>query len=747
MTGEKHIHADESCRCVHEHEHCECGHGHEHEHAHEHENKHAGSEAHTLTGRNVHIYTLENLGCANCAAKMEAKIRELRGVEDAAVIYATKQLRLKCADPAALLGDIRKICTGLEPDVRVIERSANAQEKKRGFFAGNFELWQIIIGAALFIAGEISLKLGAPNAAVLIINLAAYLLLGTEILIKAAKGLFRGHALDENLLMSLAAIGAFIIGEYPEAVGVMLFFRIGEYFEERAVEKSRRQIMDAVDLRPETVTVLSGGESSVIPAAEAQAGDIILVRPGDRIPLDGSVLDGESRIDTSAITGEPVPVSVKAGDGVFSGCVNLSGRLTLRVEKPLEESMVTKILRSVENAAASKPKTERFITRFARVYTPLVVIAAAITAIAPPLLFSGEWRQWIYTALTFLVMSCPCALVLSVPLAFFSGIGAGSKRGILFKGGAAIESLNRVKAVVMDKTGTLTLGRFEVRRLIPAENTDKTELLRLAACSESSSSHPIGASICAEAAARKIAVSAPQSVKELPGRGIVAELDGARLICGSRRLLEESGISVPDGGETFGTEVFLARNGEFLGRIVIADLVKPEARAAVSELNRRKIAAVMLTGDEYESARAVANEVGISDVRAKLLPQEKLTELEKIRREHGAAMFVGDGINDAPVLAGADVGAAMGSGADAAIEAADVVFMTSGADAIPQSISIARRASRVSLQNVVFALAVKLAVMVLGLFGFASMWAAVFADSGVAMLCVINSVRVLYSKR
>ena len=567
--------------------------------------------------------------------------------------------------------------------------------------------------------------------------MAGYLILGREVLATAWKNLTKGHIFDENFLMSIATVGAFCIGEFPEAVGVMLFYRVGEYFEHKAVERSRSQIMEAIDLRPEVVHLASG---ETVPAEEVKVGDALIIRPGDRIPLDGVVLSGESRIDTAPITGEPVPVSVRPGSALISGCVNTTGQLTMKVEKALGESMVTRILNSVENAAASKPTIDRFITRFARVYTPIVVALAAAVAIVPSLV-TGDWNYWIYTALSFLVMSCPCALVLSVPLAFFTGIGAGSRRGILFKGGVSIEAMTNVKAVIMDKTGTVTRGEFKVQRIAGG-----LDVLKLCASCEQQSTHPIAVSIVSAAKERNMELFTPDALEEIPGRGIRARVDGKQILCGNEQLLKdhhvEFGTLEPDGS----TRVLVAVNDFFAGYITIADGVKDGAKDAVRQLKSKGLYTVMLTGDAELPAKAVASEVGIEEVHARLLPQDKLDRLQMIREKKGSVMFVGDGINDAPVLAGADVGAAMGSGADAAIEAADVVFMTSDVRASPQALEIARQTGKIAWQNVVFALAIKFAVMVLGLLGHASMWMAVFADSGVAMLCVINSIRMLYKK-
>ena len=692
-------------------------------------------------------YLLENLGCANCAAKMERQIAALPEVSSCTVTFATKQLRVTAADPEILLDRMAAICTDIEPEVKIVPRqdtAATGGEKKKDN-GDRAALANICIGAGLFIVGEVCerfLPVAAP-----FVFVAAYLVLGLQILAKAGKNLLRGQIFDENFLMSIATLGAFAIRQFPEAVGVMLFYRIGEYFEHRAVEKSRGQIMDAVDLRPEVVNLVVGEEVRVIPAEDAQVGDILLVRPGDRIPLDGVVLEGESRIDTSPITGEPVPVGVGFGSELLSGCVNGAGTLKIRAEKVLGESMVTRILDSVENAAASKPKLDRFITRFARIYTPIVLAFAVLVAVVPSLI-TGNWQYWIYTALTFLVISCPCALVLSVPLAFFSGIGAGSKKGILFKGGVTLEALNDVKTVVMDKTGTITQGNFVVQSLLPAPGIEDAELLELAAACEMSSTHPIAASIVAFAREQGVQMNRPAGVQEVAGQGVIAETTQGRVLCGNRKLLEQNGVSLSgSGGEISGTEVLVARDGHYLGALVIADTIKEDAREAVAALRRSGRTTAMLTGDAESRAREVADSVGIDQVHARLLPEDKVGRLQQIRGKDGAVLFVGDGINDAPVLAAADVSAAMGSGADAAIEVADVVFMTSDMGAVPDSFAIASDTVRIAKQNVVFALAIKVIVMVLGLMGYASMWMAVFADTGVSVLCVLNSIRVLYKTR
>ena len=695
------------------------------------------------------IYMLENLGCAHCAAKMEEKISEIHGVEEASITYTTKQLRVTAENPDDYLEEIRKICSSIESQVKVVPRDIKVKTADEGIQIKEKkelgDLPVIITGAVLFILGNVCNHFNIETAA-LVIFVAAYVVLGGKILLEAFRNISHGQIFDENFLMCIATIGAFVIREYPEAVGVMLFYRIGEYFEEKAVERSRSQIMEAVDLRPETVYLMVGEEAVEIAAEDAKVGDVILIRPGDRIPLDGVVVSGDSRIDTSPITGEPVPAAAKTGSKLISGCVNISGQLIMKVEKPLSESMVTRILDSVENAAASKPKLDRFITRFAKVYTPIVILLAAATAILPSIV-TGDWNYWIYTALTFLVMSCPCALVLSVPLAFFSGIGAGSKKGILFKGGASLEFLSKIGAVIMDKTGTVTEGNFQVQKIVTAWKYSEDELLRICASLEQRSTHPIAESIVKAAFERGLHLDRPVMLKETAGRGISAFLPQGRVYCGNKKFLEENGIHVSvNEEEQSGTIVFVGIDGRFAGYFIISDTIKKDAKSAIAHLKEMGLGTIMLTGDEKMSAESVAAEAGIEKVYAKLLPQEKLDTLQKLRKEYCSVMFVGDGINDAPVLAGADVGAAMGSGADAAIEAADAVFMTSSVESIPKAIRIAKETNRIAIQNVVFALAIKVFVMILGLLGFANMWMAVFADTGVAMICVMNSIRILYKK-
>ncbi len=693
--------------------------------------------------RQQQIYTLEHLGCAHCASKMEEKIKQLPEVKSATIVFATKQLRVEVNTKEELLEKFQEICTSIEDGVivrkeEVINNREESMKNKREYF-------EIGIGVILLLLGFLLQSSQAYVSNVIL--LLSYFVLGKDILLSAAKNIKKGHVFDENFLMSVATLAAIVIGEYTEAVGVILFFRIGELFEESAVERSRKQIMEAVDLRPEVVNrINSNGNVEEIPAKEAKVGDIVLVRAGDRIPMEGIIVEGESQVDTSPVTGESIPISVREGDQVISGCVNISGILKLKVERVLEDSMVTRILHSVENAAASKPKMDRFITRFSRVYTPFVVILALLTATIPSFI-TGDWEYWVYTAITFLVISCPCALVLSVPLAFFSGIGAGSKKGILFKGGLSIEALQGVKAVVMDKTGTITQGNFEVQRILTSGEFGEDELLQMAGSCEMNSTHPIAVSIVSELKKRGLKLVSPEKTEEISGKGICALLGERTILCGNKQLLESYQIHCEEHQEdNYGTEVFVAVDGRYAGRILISDTIKSDAKQAIDTIKRQNITTAILTGDTIRNAQAVAAEVGIDEVHAKLLPEEKVSELQKIRNTYGNVMFVGDGINDAPVLAGADVGAAMGSGADAAIEAADVVFMSSSVEAIPQSLQIAKVTAAISKQNVIFAITIKVLIMILGLLGMANMWMAVFADTGVAVLCILNSIRILYKK-
>ena len=701
---------------------------------------------------------LKDLNCANCAAKIEDRIRKMDVVETANFTIATHQLKLTGSweDREALKRDIQDICDAIEEGVTVAdyERKSKASVDEHGHdhdHGSDAVTIAVIVAGLLFMAYEalttVVPSIGMPESIETPIYYIAYILLAFPVLRIAARNILKGQVFDENFLMSIATLGAIAIDALPEAVGVILFYRIGEFFEHKATDRSRTEIMNAVDMRPQEVRVVDtccGGEIVIMAPEKVEVGSTIEVRPGDLIPLDGTVLEGETRVNTAPVTGEPVPVRAVPGTQLMSGCINESGRITMRVDKVLEESMVTKILDAVENAASSKPKIDRFITRFARVYTPIVVALSLVVAIIPSLI-TGEWHKWIYTALTFLVISCPCALVLSVPLAFFSGIGNASKHGILLKGGRVIEALAGVKAVALDKTGTITSGEFKVQNVeTVGSHVSKNQLLSMASAIEAVSTHPIATSIVSEAKEQGITVEASDFVQELAGEGMVGMVDGQQVLVGNRRLMERYAVQgYPTEATEYGTEVLVAEGNVYLGRIIIADEARPDSAAAIADLNGQDIKTVMLTGDAEASAKYIAKETGVSAVRAQLLPQDKLSVVQDIRSEYGPTMFVGDGINDAPVLAGADVGGAMGSGADAAIEAADVVFMRPSLTAIAHILDLSKATLRVAWQNVVFAIAVKILIMALGLMGYASMWWAVFGDTGVSILCILNSIRIL----
>ena len=703
---------------------------------------------------------LKDLNCANCAAKIEDRIRKMDVVETANFTLATHQLKLTGSweDREALKRDIQDICDAIEEGVTVADyerKSKAAVDDGRENNQDNdaVTIAVIVVGLLFMIYEALTSfipSIGLPESIETPIYYVAYVLLAFPVLRTAARNILKGEIFDENFLMSIATLGAIAIDALPEAVGVILFYRIGEFFEEKATDRSRTEIMNAVDMRPQEVRVIDtcgGGEIVVMSPEKVEVGWTIEVRPGDLIPLDGTILEGETRVNTAPVTGEPVPVRAEPGTQLMSGCINETGRITMRVDKVLEESMVTKILDAVENAAASKPKIDKFITRFARVYTPIVVALALAVAIIPSLI-TGEWHRWIYTALTFLVISCPCALVLSVPLAFFSGIGNASKHGILLKGGRVIEALANVKAVALDKTGTITSGEFKVHNVeTVGSHVSSGQLLSMAAAIEAVSTHPIATSIVSEAKDQGLTVEPSDFVQELAGEGMVGMADGQQVLVGNRRLMERYAVQgYPTEPAEYGTEVLVAEGNTYLGRIIIADEARPDSAEAIADLNRQDIKTVMLTGDAEAGANYIAKETGVSAVRAQLLPQDKLSVVQDIRSEYGPTMFVGDGINDAPVLAGADVGGAMGSGADAAIEAADVVFMRPSLTAIAHILDLSKSTLRVAWQNVVFAIAVKILIMLLGILGYASMWWAVFGDTGVSILCILNSVRILSRK-
>lgn len=612
------------------------------------------------------------------------------------------------------------------------------------------------IGAAVYIAAVLlSHLIAGLNVNIeLLAFLAAYFIIGGDVVKNAVKNIGHGQIFDENFLMMIATVGAFIVGDYPEAVAVMLFYQVGECFQSYAVNKSRKSIAELMDIRPDYANVVRNGETLQVGPDEVRIGETIIIKPGERIPLDGVVIKGASSLDTMALTGESIPRDVENGDGVISGCVNLSGVLEVEVTKIFGESTVAKILNLVENASGKKSEAEHFITKFAKYYTPIVVGCAVLLAIIPPLVTGGDWSQWIYRALSFLVISCPCALVISIPLSFFGGLGGASKAGILIKGSNYLEALADAEMIVMDKTGTLTKGTFAVKKIVPADNSDsgkvtKEELLETAAYAESYSNHPISQSLTA-AYEKDIDHTLLGEVEEIAGHGVCAVWKGMHIYAGNDKLMKRQNVAAAM-PEEIGTVVHVARESEYLGYIVIADEIKTDAKAAVSSFRAAGMKRiVMLTGDRKKTADSVAKELGITDVYSELLPGDKVEQVEKLlsqKSEKGKLVFVGDGINDAPVLARADIGVAMGGlGSDAAIEAADVVIMTDEPSKIAKAIQISKKTLVIVKQNIVFAIGVKVLVLLLAAVGFATMWAAVFADVGVAVIAILNAMRAMNVK-
>ena len=648
---------------------------------------------------------------------------------------------------------VRKIVLFFEPHVEVLERDRDHDKDQghegeeghsHGHNHGSKDMRGVILGTALFVAALVLPLEGLPS---LLLYLGAYLLIGGEVILRAFRNLTRGQVFDENFLMTIATMGAFAINEYPEGVAVMLFYQVGEFFQDYAVNKSRRSIAELMDIRPDYANFVDGDEVRKVDPKRIKKEDLILVRPGEKVPLDGLVVEGSSSMDTAALTGESMPRDVNMGDPVLSGFINRQGLLKVKVEKEYNESTVSKILDLVENAASKKAPTENFITKFARYYTPAVVFFALGLAIVPPLLIQGAlFSDWIYRALIFLVVSCPCALVISIPLGFFGGIGGASRHGILVKGGNYLEALNSVSTVVFDKTGTLTEGEFQVVEVVSTGGLAEEDLLYLAALGESHSSHPIAQSVL-KANKRDLRVGLVDDYKELAGLGVLAHVDGQELLLGNSSLFTEKGIAT-EGEDNGKTIIHIALDNVYQGYILIADKVKEGASLAIRELKERGVEnLVMLTGDRDQVAKEVARDLGIDKVFSELLPQDKVGVIEDLTdglRKNRKLIFVGDGINDAPVLARADIGVAMGAlGSDAAIEAADIVLMTDDLAKLPVALDIASWTRRIVWQNIFFALGVKAIVLVMGALGVATMWEAVFADVGVALIAVLNAMRVL----
>lgn len=636
------------------------------------------------------------------------------------------------------------------------------------------DLIKIVLAAAFYAAAELMEHFTSTEEYIIIaLFLVSYAIVGYGPVSKAARNILNGQIFDENFLMTVATVGALALRQWDEAVAVMLFYSVGELFEDIAVDRSRKSISDLMDISPDYANKITGSGEEVVDPYDIEPGDLILVKPGEKVPLDGVVVEGSSTVDTSALTGESLPRNIDEGMDITSGFVNLSGLLKIRVTSRFEESTVAKILDLVENAGSKKADVEKFITKFARYYTPAVVFAALALALLPPLLFSQPWSEWIYRALLFLVISCPCALVISVPLAFFGGIGAASKNGILVKGSNYLEAVSDVKTVVFDKTGTLTTGSFEVSRICPADENDdrrtagsqdgvkddrELRLLKIAAYAENYSTHPISVSIkeAWKETGNEIDETRISEVKEIAGRGVTAVIDGAQYSAGNRRLMEDLGLEdvlpgCKDGAGEAETIIYIASGGpEFLGYIALSDVIKPDSADALIGLRDLGVCdTVMLTGDLESIAGRVAGDLGISKHYSELLPQDKVAKFEEIiSTANGKVAFAGDGLNDAPTLARADVGIAMGgAGSQAAIEAADIVIMDDAPSKIPAIIRIARKTQNIAKQNVIFALAVKAVVLLLGAFGIANMWMAVFADVGVAVLCILNSMRMISMRK
>ena len=702
------------------------------------------------------VYLLKGLDCPNCSAKIEKEVGELDGVTSSTVNLMNQTLTVQAGTSvaASLLDTVTTIVHSHEPDVEVSEKQLEAtapvkkdekaavyndEDKKRTI--------RLAVGAVVYAIGmALTVFAKLPTLAELAFLIVAYVILGWDVVWQAVKNITRGQVFDEHFLMSVSTIGAFAIGEYPEAVAVMLFYQVGEFFQSLAVKRSRKSISDLMDICPDSATVKRNGVLQVVSPESVAVGEIIVVKPGEKIPLDGIVVDGESMLDTKALTGESVPRSIRKGDEALSGCINQSGLLTLKVTKSFGESTVSKITDLVENASARKAPTENFITTFARYYTPVVVGMAAVLAIIPPLVLGGGWSEWLRRGFVFLIVSCPCALVISIPLTFFGGIGAASKRGVLVKGSNYLEALNKVSVVVFDKTGTLTKGVFEVANIIPAAGYQKEQVLEYAAQAESYSNHPIAKSILATYG-KPIDQKQFSGFEEISGHGISVMVQGKKVLAGNSKLMESEKIAYA-ACDAAGTKFYVAADGSYVGCILIADEVKPDSKCAIAELKKIGVEkTVMLTGDNERIGKSVADELGLDAYYAQLLPDQKVEKLEmldKQKRQGSKLAFVGDGINDAPVLARADVGIAMGGlGSDAAIEAADVVLMTDEPSKLVEAIDVAKATKRIVMQNIVIALGIKSVFLVLGALGMAGMWEAVFGDVGVTIIAVLNAMRIL----
>lgn len=694
------------------------------------------------------VLFLLGLCCGDCAQKIETQVNRIDGVKRATLDFVSQKLTIEVSDSKRLPSVVRQaseIVRGIEPDIQIAYTDKKPAETDK---SADMKKWiyrlSLGIGAALFIIGTVFDFKQPLGFTVFLIS---YLLVGGEVVLRALKNISKGQVFDENFLMSVATIGAFAIGEYPEGVAVMLFYQIGEAFQRLAVNRSRKSISELMDIRPDFANLKVGNEIRKVTPEEVGIGDIIVVKPGEKIPLDGRVIEGISALDTSALTGESLPRDVEPESEVLSGSINKNGVLTIRVSKEFGESTISKILDLVQNAGSKKAPTENLITKFARYYTPIVTFAALALAVIPPLVIPGAvFSDWIYRALAFLVVSCPCALVISIPLSFFGGIGGASKNGILIKGSNYLEALNNVDTIVFDKTGTLTKGIFKVTSVTAANNWSQQELLSYAAHAESFSNHPIALSIQKEYG-KEIDAQRLTNQEEIPGLGIRVKIDGKTVLAGNDKLMDTEQIEWSP-ANALGSVVYVAVGRQFAGYIVISDELKPDSRKAVSDLKKLGVnQTAMLTGDSRAVGEAIAKEIGLDAVYTELLPHQKVEQLEQLgksRKGKGRLVFVGDGINDAPVLARADIGIAMGAlGSDAAIEAADVVLMTDEPSKIVSAIQVARKTRSIVWQNIIFAMGVKVIVLILAAEGIATMWGAVFGDVGVTIIAILNAMRAM----
>ena len=700
-------------------------------------------------------YILDGLCCANCAARIEEEVGALEEVSEVNLNLMNNKLSvgLKSGD-FDLTSAVKKIVVAHEPSINVLDLSmvsgGNHKEQSEKEEAGELKSYLFRLGAAVAITVFVTV-VKMPSMISLSFLILAYLLAGYEILWSAAKNIRRGQVFDENFLMGIASLGAFFIGETVEAIAVLVFYGVGELLQDMAVHRSKKNITGLMDIRPDYANLFDGDCISVVAPEQVTVGNIILVKPGERVPLDGVVTKGSSFLDTRALTGESVPREVLPGDHVLSGTINTSGLIEVEVTKSFGEATVTKILELVQNAGSKKSQSEKFITKFARYYTPIVVYSAVAVAIIPPVLGFGPFSDWLYRALSFLIISCPCALVISIPLSFFGGIGGGAKRGVLIKGGNYLDALKQVDTVVFDKTGTLTKGVFEVVKVAPANGESSEKLIKLAAIAENHSLHPIAKSIKAfyERSYPGAMLESVQ-ITEIAGHGVVAEYNGKNIYAGNDKLMRSYNIEVPE-VKAIGSIVHVAVDKNYLGYLLIADEIKEGVRDTIAQLKQFGVKrTVMLTGDHANVAKEIAEQCGVDEFKAELLPQDKVSWFERIKSEvagKGKIVFVGDGINDAPVLAQADIGIAMGGvGSDAAIEAADVVIMNDEINKIATAMKIARKTKYIVTQNIIFALGVKLLIMILAFFDITSIWFAIFADVGVALIALLNAMRAMRIK-